>query len=231
MSPQETALGPVRAAAILLALAMALAPGAARALAAPSSEADEAIRVGDVLARKGLYAEAITQLLRAGQLAGGRSAKLDVALARAYAGAGQRDQALAAANDALASGATGLIEKEARILRCENRPPAPPAPPPPDTEEPRKASDPGVARPEIVSRIQPKVPRELRRPGNEGSLVAEVVIDEQGCVIDARLTRATGTSMDRATLNAMRRWVFRPATYEGKPIRVRYTLTTSFEVR
>lgn len=180
---------------------------------------------GERLVRRGRFAEAIPAIEHAAELAGGRTAKIDVALARAYAGAGQRDKAEAAANDALAAGAAGDLDKEARILRCENRPPAAP-----DAAEPRKANDPGVAPPEIVQRINPDVPRDLARRGNAGDLVAEVVIDEQGCVADARLTRATGTSMDKATLDAMRRWVFRPATYEGQPVRVRYILTTSFQV-
>jgi TonB family protein len=208
----------------ILFVALALG-GAERALAADSPAADEALRKGERLVRKGRFAEAIPAIEHAAELAGGRTAKIDVALARAYAGAGQRDNALAAANDALAAGAEGDLEKAARILRCENRPPAPP-----DAAEPRQANDPGVVQPEVVQRINPGVPRDLRRRGNEGNLIAEVVIDEQGCVTDARLTRATGTSMDQAALDAMRRWVFRPATYEGQPVKVRYILTTSFQV-
>jgi hypothetical protein len=45
--------------------------GAARALAADSAAADEALRNGERLARRGRYAEAIPEIERAAELAGG----------------------------------------------------------------------------------------------------------------------------------------------------------------
>jgi TonB family protein len=146
-----------------------------------------------------------------------------MALARAYAGAGEREKAAATASAALAAGAAGKLEKQARILRCENRPEVAT-----DASELRKAGDPGVTRPEVVQRIQPRYPPELGRPRAEGIVIVDVVIDEQGCVTGAHLARSTDTSFDQATLDAIQRWVFRPAIYQGRPVKVSYTLTTSF---
>jgi hypothetical protein len=49
--------------------------------------------------------------------------------------------------------------------------------------------------------------------------------DEDGCVRDPRVLRGVNRYHDSVALEAVRQWVFLPATLEGKPVGVNYVLT------
>ena len=60
-----------------------------------------------------------------------------------------------------------------------------------------------------------------------GSVALEVVIDETGRVVDARVLRSVPL-LDDAALATVRQWRFGPATLNGKPIPVRITVVVKF---
>ena len=61
-------------------------------------------------------------------------------------------------------------------------------------------------------------------------MTAEAVIDEQGRVTDVRLLRGLPMGLDQEALAAVRQWRFTPATLQGKPVKVYFSLTVSFSV-
>lgn len=73
--------------------------------------------------------------------------------------------------------------------------------------------------PELVASVPPVYPPALRRAGVEGRVVLVFVVDEQGQVQDARVERSTRPEFEGPALEAVRKWRFRPARKEGRPVR------------
>jgi TonB family protein len=68
-------------------------------------------------------------------------------------------------------------------------------------------------------------------PPVDGTIIFQVVIDEDGCVRDPKIFRGIKRYQDSVALKAVRKWVFLPATLEGKPVSVNYVLTISTATR
>jgi TonB family protein len=83
-----------------------------------------------------------------------------------------------------------------------------------------------VARPTILRNVKPKF---ARRPVN-GTVIMEVVVDEDGCVRDSKVVQGVNQYQDAGALEAVRQWVFLPATLEGKPVNVSYVLTINTQM-
>lgn len=59
----------------------------------------------------------------------------------------------------------------------------------------------------------PEYPAAARRRGHEGTVTMEVLVDREGSVQDIHLSSSSGHDMlDRAAMQAVRRWIFEPAT-------------------
>lgn len=89
----------------------------------------------------------------------------------------------------------------------------------------------GITRPEILERVEPRYTELDRRARSQGTVVVEAVIDEQGRVRDVKVLRGVSRGLDQATVDAVRRWRFRPATLDGRPVKIYYSLTVNFQVR
>ncbi len=99
---------------------------------------------------------------------------------------------------------------------------------------PAKACDPQketrVQRPELVKRSDLSYPEALQAACSEGMVLVESIIDEEGKVRYPRLKESPGGPvMSLAALESLRSWRFKPATLEGKPVKVYYTLTVNFK--
>jgi TonB family protein len=83
-----------------------------------------------------------------------------------------------------------------------------------------------VARPTILRQVKPEF---ARRPVN-GTVILQVVVDEDGCVRDSKIVQGVNQYQDSGALEAVRQWVFLPATLEGKPVSVSYVLTINTQI-
>jgi TonB family protein len=61
-------------------------------------------------------------------------------------------------------------------------------------------------------------------------VVLKVVIDERGRVGDVEVMRSVGHGFDEAAVAAVRQWKFRPATRNGKPIKVVHVIPFDFRL-
>jgi Gram-negative bacterial TonB protein C-terminal len=128
---------------------------------------------------------------------------------------------LALTASAWAQGAAPLSKAE-RIALCEKKIDVPfdPADPPPlHVGLHGKKGEP--TRPVLLRNV---------RPGGfashpSGTLILEVVIDEDGCVRQPKVLKGEDAGMVDVGLKTIRKWVFAPATLDGKPVRVSYVLT------
>ena len=124
------------------------------------------------------------------------------------------------AGDSTASG-MGEIE-ESPVGGAEaaiQAPPAPPvAAPAAPTEAPVAPGQIADRDPQPVRSPAPRYPREAQRRGESGTVVLRVHIDADGRPRDIDLVEGSGSrSLDRAAVDAVRRWRFDPAIRNGRP--------------
>jgi TonB family protein len=102
-------------------------------------------------------------------------------------------------------------------------------------EAPRAAGPPyrvgdKVSRPEIVSSVPPVYTELARRARVTGTVILEATIDEQGNVTDTRVLKGLPMGLDRSAVEAVRKWKFKPALLDGRPVPVYYVLTVNFQI-
>lgn len=127
-----------------------------------------------------------------------------------------------------------LLEPE--ILESE-------APTPARIPEDRPAPGPGLQRggvyavvpaggtsPQVRSQERPRYPLMARRAGVEGRVVLRGVVRRNGRIDEIQILRDLPYGLGDAALEAVRQWRFRPATYQGEPIEVYYTVTVNFRL-
>ena len=99
----------------------------------------------------------------------------------------------------------------------------------PGADEPHRVGG-EVSPPEKISGAPPVYPEIARKSGVEGVVIVESIIDEQGDVTNARILEGLPLGLDRAALEAVKTWKFKPARLEGRPVKVYYNLTVNFRV-
>ena len=88
-----------------------------------------------------------------------------------------------------------------------------------------------MVRPEILQRVQPRYTEAARRAGVQGAVIVEAIIDEKGKVTDVRVLRSLPMGLDRAAIEAVQQWRFKPATLDDRPVKVYFTLTVTFTIQ
>ncbi|HEV3484416.1 MAG TPA: energy transducer TonB, partial [Vicinamibacterales bacterium] len=87
-----------------------------------------------------------------------------------------------------------------------------------------------VKAPVLVNRVEPVFPAEARAARISGVVIVEAMINENGTVDDVRVLKPLPFGLDQAAVEAVRQWVFRPATFDGKPVPVVFNLTINFRL-
>ncbi len=104
--------------------------------------------------------------------------------------------------------------------------------PPPENP----AGDPGAiplreAVPVYRKNPRPEYPPVARRRGYEGTVIMEVFVDREGKVQDFRLYQTSGHEiLDRAAMQAVKGWLFEPATRGGVRIEMWVKIPLSFRL-
>lgn len=109
-------------------------------------------------------------------------------------------------------------------------PDGPPPPAPPAADEPVHVLG-AIVPPEAVFAPRPDYPERARRAGRGGTVILLATIDKEGRVTELEVLRGEPLGLTGAALAAVRRWRFRPATLEDRPVAVYYHLTVRFETR
>jgi TonB family protein len=85
-----------------------------------------------------------------------------------------------------------------------------------------------VLRPGKISGEPPTYTPEASRARVTGVVILDALIDEQGNVTDAKVLQGLFTGLDESTVEAVKSWKFKPATLDGRPVAVYYTLTVNY---
>jgi tetratricopeptide (TPR) repeat protein len=124
--------------------------------------------------------------------------------------------------------ATGFIDLSAAAAApppepAKEEPAAPPAPAAPPMATPDhifNADEPGVEAAVQIKQDVPRVPSQIAGQTRERGLL-EVVIDEQGRVVGLKLRASLHPVYDTLLIAAAREWRYRPARYQGRPVKYR----------
>ncbi|MEP7008758.1 MAG: TonB family protein [Acidobacteriota bacterium] len=87
-----------------------------------------------------------------------------------------------------------------------------------------------IARPVLVSRVEPLYPETARRLHQGGTVILQTVIDESGRVIDVEVVKGLGFGLQQAAIDAVSKWRFQPATMNGRAVKVFFNLTVQFSL-
>jgi serine/threonine-protein kinase len=88
----------------------------------------------------------------------------------------------------------------------------------PDVKEPRKISGDPAAYPAAAARLR-----------LEGSVAIDMIVTETGEPTDLRVVESAGEILDRAVIDAVRRWRYEPAEKNGIKVRVHWRTRQRFE--
>lgn len=78
--------------------------------------------------------------------------------------------------------------------------------------------------PVVKKTVMPKAPS-----GENGLVAVLCVIDENGKVVDAVVTKSTNPKLDSYAVDAVQRWDFKPAKKDGKVVKTKVTIPLRFE--
>jgi protein TonB len=108
-------------------------------------------------------------------------------------------------------------------------PPPPPPPPTPVVErEPVRVGG-AITAPALVERVEPEYPPVAVSARVQGVVILEATVGRDGRVEDVRILRSLPL-LDRAAMNAVRRWRYSPLLLNGTPERFVVTVTVSFSL-
>ncbi len=83
-----------------------------------------------------------------------------------------------------------------------------------------------------ISAPQPQYTEIARKARIQGVVIVQAIIDKQGNVTSVKLLKGLPMGLDQATIDAIKRWKFEPATLgDGRPVSVYYTLTVNFQLQ
>ena len=83
----------------------------------------------------------------------------------------------------------------------------------------------------VISRVEPRFPREFIHGVRSALVVVRCVIDKTGQIRDPDIIRSSFPPFNDAVITALRQWRFAPGTRRGQPVDTWFELTVRFEVR
>ena len=142
------------------------------------------------------------------------------------------DKAVARMLKAYAPGRTAVVQPpKPKILPPKEEPKLamkePELPPSSSGGDPSGEADVTVAMANFYP--QPKPDLSVLPHGTRGDVVIDIVIDEDGKVVDTHVDQGLGHGVDEAVMAIVQTWTFTPATKAGKPVASEQQLLFHFE--
>ncbi|HVH28290.1 MAG TPA: energy transducer TonB [Vicinamibacterales bacterium] len=85
----------------------------------------------------------------------------------------------------------------------------------------------GVQPPVRIVNVNPVYPAEAQAAGIEGVVILEIVIGEDGSVIEEQVVQSI-PELDQAAIDAVLQWRYEPTLLNGQPVEVEMTVTINF---
>lgn len=88
----------------------------------------------------------------------------------------------------------------------------------------------GVSQPSIIHKVEPEYSEEARKAKWQGEVTLSVIVDQTGHARDIKVTHSLGLGLDQKAMEAVEKWLFRPAMKDGKPVAVFATIAVTFHL-
>jgi protein TonB len=88
----------------------------------------------------------------------------------------------------------------------------------------------GVRPPSVIYSVDPEFSEEARKAKFSGNVLVDLIVDEQGLPSHVRVARGVGMGLDEKAVEAVRQYKFKPATKDGKPVKVELTVEVNFQI-
>jgi protein TonB len=87
------------------------------------------------------------------------------------------------------------------------------------------------APPSPVSKIQPNYPNGLLKKRVGGRVLIICVVDDTGKVVSSSIKQSAHPDLDKAALDAVTKWKFKPANKAGRNVTAKCVVPFNFEVK
>ena len=88
----------------------------------------------------------------------------------------------------------------------------------------------GINNPRVLNEARPTYTPEAMRAKIQGVVTLQVVILETGMVGDVKVVKSLDPGLDQEAIKAAKKWLFQPATKDGKPVAVYAQLELNFRI-
>ena len=88
-----------------------------------------------------------------------------------------------------------------------------------------------VKPPEKTYAPQPQYTEIARKARIQGVVIVQAIIDKQGNVTNVKVLKGLPMGLEQAAAEAVKKWKFKPATLNGKPVAVYYNLTINYRLQ
>jgi protein TonB len=88
----------------------------------------------------------------------------------------------------------------------------------------------GVRAPVVITQVEPEFSEEARKQKFSGNVLVDLIVDEQGNPTHVRVARGVGLGLDEKAVEAVRQYRFKPATRDGKPVKVELSIEVNFQI-
>jgi len=87
-----------------------------------------------------------------------------------------------------------------------------------------------VKAPVAIEKVEPVYTDEARKARISGIVIVEAIVGRDGLVKEAHVLKPLPFGLDQAAVDAVKQWIFKPGTLEGKPVDVIFNLTINFRL-
>lgn len=82
----------------------------------------------------------------------------------------------------------------------------------------------------VLSKPEPEYSEDARKAKLQGTVILRIEVDVQGRAQNISIAHSLGLGLDEKAVEAVRRWLFRPATQNGKPISQQAIVEVNFRL-
>jgi len=93
-----------------------------------------------------------------------------------------------------------------------------------------KNPPPCATPPRLVHRVSAEYSDEARRANYQGTCVVSAVVGTDGRTSHLHMLSSVGMGLDEKAMEAVRKWKFKPAMMDGKPVAVEIAVEVSFSL-
>jgi TonB family protein len=97
-----------------------------------------------------------------------------------------------------------------------------------DLDPGNKALDPANSSPIVIHSVSPSFSANTIRAKYQGVSLVSALVEEDGLPSDVRVLHPLGLGLDEKAIEAVRRYRFRPAMKDGKPVPARTSVEVNF---